>query len=169
MNMFITFGTADYLQKVKENHLQETMILMSNGDNAMLIHETAEKTVFNSGHHYEVLDTVGNVEQGSFAVLNNIPVTDEGRPVFEYRFSQRAGLIEQEPGFIAIRVLRPKDTNTYVILTMWDSETSFKKWQESKAYEKAHEKRGTSEGMDQQKPIFSGPSYVTTYHVISGE
>lgn len=169
MNMFITFGTADYLQKVKEKHPHETMVLMSNGDNAVLIHETIEETIFNSGHHYEVLDAVGSVEQSGFAVLNNIPVTDEGRPVFEYRFSQRAGLIEKEPGFIAIRVLRPMDTNTYVILTMWDSEISFKKWQESKAYEKAHEKRGTSEGMDQQKPVFSGPSYVTTYHVICND
>ncbi|HWO98803.1 MAG TPA: antibiotic biosynthesis monooxygenase [Bacillus sp. (in: firmicutes)] len=167
MNTFITFGTVDYLQKVKEKHPQETIILMSNGDNAMLLHETTRDTVFNSGYHYEVLDAVGSVEHGGFAVLNNIPVTDEGRSVFEYRFSQRAGLIEQEPGFIALRVLRPMDTDTYVILTMWDSEMSFKKWQESKNFEKAHQKRGASEEIDQQKTSFPRPSYVTAYHVIS--
>jgi heme-degrading monooxygenase HmoA len=169
MNMFITFGTVDYLNKLKEEHSEETMVLMSAADNAMLLHETAGSTLFNTPQRYEVLDASGDIHHGGFAVLNNIPVTDEGRPVFEYRFSQRAGLIEQEPGFAAIRVLRPLDSDTYVILTMWDNESSFKKWQESKAYEKAHQKRGTSEGMDQQKSIFSGPSYVTTYQVVSAE
>jgi heme oxygenase (mycobilin-producing) len=169
MNIFITFGTTDYLQTIKQKHAEEKMILMENPDNAILLHETEGNTVFNEGKHYEVLDAVGDIQQGGFAVLNNIPVREEGRPVFEYRFSQRTGLIEKEPGFAAIRVLRPMDTDTYVILTIWDKESSFKNWQQSKAYEKAHQKRGTSEGIDQQKSIFSGPSYVTTYHIVSCE
>lgn len=167
VNIFITFGTADYLQKIKEQHAAEKMVLMQSPDSAMLLHETEGKTVFNEGKHYEAIDAVGDIQQGGFAVLNNIPVREEGRPVFEYRFNQRAGLIEKEPGFAAIRVLRPLDSNTYVILTIWDKEESFKNWQQSKAYEKAHQKRGTSEGTDQQKSIFPGPSYVTTYHVVS--
>ncbi len=39
-------------------------------------------------------------------------------------------------------------------------------WQSSKAYNEAHKKRGTSEGVDQQPSIFSRPSYVTSYHVV---
>jgi heme oxygenase (mycobilin-producing) len=169
MNIFITFGTVDYLSKIKEQHSAEKMVLMQSPDNALLLHETDGETVFNEGKHYEVIDAVGDIQQGGFAVLNNIPVREEGRPIFEYRFSQRAGLIEKEPGFGAIRVLRPTNTDTYVILTIWDKESSFKNWQQSKAYEKEHQKRGTSEEIDQQKSIFSGPSYVTTYHVVSEE
>ncbi|MFC3883731.1 antibiotic biosynthesis monooxygenase family protein [Bacillus songklensis] len=169
MNVFVTFGTADYLQKVKEQYPAEKMVLMQSPNNALLLHETEGKTVFNQGKYYEAINAVGDIQHGGFAVLNNIPVRDEGRPIFEYQFNQRAGLIEKEPGFAAIRVLRPMDSDTYVILTMWDKENSFKNWQQSKAYEKAHQKRETSEGIDQQKSIFSGPSYVTTYRVISEE
>ncbi|WP_110114371.1 antibiotic biosynthesis monooxygenase [Bacillus sp. CGMCC 1.16541] len=168
MNVFITYGTQDYLRKVKEEYAQETMVLMhKEEDQFALLHETEEKTVFNEAHTYEVLDAVGNLPEGGFAVLNNIPVSDEGRPLFEHRFNQRARLIEKEPGFAAIRVLRPLKRDTYIILTMWKDEQSFKNWQESKAYDKAHKKRGTSEGVDQQS-IFPRPSYVTHYQVIEG-
>ncbi|MBM7702671.1 antibiotic biosynthesis monooxygenase family protein [Metabacillus iocasae] len=167
MNVFITYGTQDYLNKVKEEHSQETMVLMhKEEDQFSLLHETEGETVFNEEHAYEVLDAVGDLQEGGYTVLNNIPVSDEGRPLFEHRFNQRARLIEKEPGFAAIRVLRPLKHDTYVILTMWKDEQSFKNWQESKAYDKAHQKRGTSEGVDQQKSIFPRPSYVTNYRVV---
>lgn len=164
MNFYMTFGTTDYLKDLKNNLENGESLLMFGEDNAVLMHETNEQSSFNSGNNFEVLDSNGDLANGKFAVLNNIPVTDEGRPVFEYRFSQRAGLIENEHGFAAIRVLRPTDSDTYVILTLWEDVKYFKQWQESKAYDKAHEKRGTSEGVDQKQQIFPRPSYVTTYH-----
>ncbi|MCA1030925.1 antibiotic biosynthesis monooxygenase [Bacillus timonensis] len=166
MNLYMTSGTADYLHKIKEENLNEGMILFQAEDNSVLVHETVQDSLFNEPRKYEVLDSVGELTGKGFAVLNNIPVTDEGRPNFEYRFNQRARLIEQEPGFKAIRVLRPISSDTYIIMTIWENESSFKKWQESKAYERAHQKRGTSEGIDQQKSIFPRPSYVTTYNVV---
>ena len=60
-------------------------------------------------------------------VLNNIPVTPEGRPLFEARFKNRAGKIENQPGFKALRVLRPKDSDTYIVLTLWDRKNP-KQW-----------------------------------------
>lgn len=164
MNFYMTFGTGDYLTDVKNKLEKGESLLMYGEDNAVLMHETSEQSSFNSGKKFEVLDSNGDLGKGKFAVLNNIPVTDEGRPVFEYRFSQRAGLIDKEPGFAAIRVLRPSDSDTYVILTLWEDVKYFKQWQESKAYDKAHEKRGTSEGVDQKQQIFPRPSYVTTYY-----
>jgi heme-degrading monooxygenase HmoA len=164
MNFYMTFGTAEYLSDLKNNIDNGELLLMYGEDNAVLMHETNEQSSFNSGKKFEVLDSNGEWTKGSFAVLNNIPVTDEGRPVFEYRFSERAGLIESEQGFTAIRVLRPVGSDTYVILTLWEDVKYFKQWQESKAYDKAHEKRGTSKGGDQKQQIFPRPSYVTTYH-----
>ena len=73
--------------------------------------------------------------------MNNIPVTEEGRPLLEYRFKNRAGLIESEPGFIAIRVLRPIKSDTYVILTVWQKESDFLKWTNSKSFHQAHNKK----------------------------
>ncbi|MBP1990258.1 antibiotic biosynthesis monooxygenase family protein [Paenibacillus eucommiae] len=118
-------------------------------------------------HIYEAIDSTGTLTGGGYVVLNNIPVTEEGRAEFENRFQNRARMVEQEPGFIGIRVLRPLNGDTYVIMTIWSEESYFKKWQESQAYSHAHRKRGTSEGIDQQQPgIFPRPSFVTAYGVV---
>ncbi|BDG48518.1 antibiotic biosynthesis monooxygenase [Parageobacillus sp. KH3-4] len=161
--MYITAGTADYLQKIKDVHKNETMLLLEGEADAVLLHETDGETVFNEPRRYEVIDAAGELG-GAFVVCNNIPVTDEGRPLFEHRFQQRARLIENEPGFVAIRVLRPLSNDTYVIMTLWEGKEHFEQWQRSNAFAKAHERR-----KDEQKPsrqIFPRPSYVTTYSVV---
>lgn len=166
MYIYRTFGTIDFLSKLKSAHRHETMLLMTGEDDqSLLLHETESKSLFNEGTGYEVIDHAGSLKGPGFAVFNNIPVNDEGRTTFEYRFKNRARLIEQEPGFCAIRVLRPIKHDTYVILTIWESETDFQNWQSSKAYNEAHKNRGTSEGIDKQS-IFLRPSYVTKYTVL---
>ncbi len=165
MNFYVTFGSADYLSKTAAENKEEQMLLMQNEDKGILFHESEASSVFKEPKKYKVLDGTGDFQKGSYAVLNNIPVSDEGKPLFEQRFKERARMIEGEPGFIAIRVLRPKNDDTYVILTLWEDEKSFKNWQQSKAYDQAHKKRGTNEGVD-QKSIFPRPSFVTTYHAV---
>ncbi|KYG59335.1 antibiotic biosynthesis monooxygenase family protein [Planococcus maritimus] len=136
--------------------------VLTNGSEATAIHEQ-EASADDQAEAYEILDQKGRLEDGGFAVFNNIPVTDEGRELFESRFQNRAGLVEKEPGFAAIRILRPLDSDTYVILTMWEDESAFTNWQSSQAYSHAHKKRGTSEGIDKRPNIFPRPSFVTTY------
>lgn len=167
MNFFITYGTIEFLQRLKEQHPKEKLYLLhKEGDQGCLLHETTGETIFKEGHNYEALDHVGSIADGKYVVMNNIAVTDEGRPSFESRFNQRARLIEKEPGFAAIRVLRPLSNDTYIILTAWEEEKSFTDWQASQAYNQAHKKRGTSEGVDKQPAIFLRPSYVTSYHIM---
>ncbi|WP_456275968.1 antibiotic biosynthesis monooxygenase family protein [Bacillus sp. AK128] len=164
--IYITGGTTDFLQKiVEENKSQDFLVLQDNDDQSLLIHESTGEGVFQEGREYEIIDETGELRKTGYAVLNNIPVTDEGRPLFEYRFKNRARMVEDEQGFIAIRVLRPLNSDTYIILTQWETEKDFTNWQTSKAYDHAHKKRGTSEGVDQQ-PIFPRPSYATKYNVI---
>ncbi|GAA0314173.1 heme-degrading oxygenase HmoB [Bacillus carboniphilus] len=162
MNVYITNGTFPYLFSIKEKHPQENLFIMQNQDNAMLYHETEKDTLFKEGRKYEVIDSVGEIIQSGYAVLNNIPVTDEGRPIFEHRFQNRSGMIENEPGFVAMRVLRPKSNDTYIIFTLWENQTFFQKWKESTSYKEAHKKRETEKGTSTQT-IFSGPSYVSQY------
>jgi heme oxygenase (mycobilin-producing) len=168
LNLYITAGTYEYLKALKEKHSSENMILMQNPENSLLLHETEGKSVFKEPRKYEIIDSSGTFENAGFAVLNHIPVTDEGRPVFEYRFKNRSRSIENQPGFAAIRVLRPLSSNTYIILTLWENEQGFERWQKSKAFEKAHEKKETDVGVDKQK-IFSGPSYITKYVIPKEE
>ncbi|MBT2759404.1 antibiotic biosynthesis monooxygenase [Mesobacillus foraminis] len=163
MNAYITTGTLHFLKKIKDKHPGEKMVLMGHDDSAALLHETSGETVFASPRKYEVIDSTGTFENAGYAVLNNIPVTDEGRPLFEYRFSNRPGQVEKEPGFIALRVLRPLSSNTYIILTLWEAKSAFDKWQLSNASKEAHQEKG------QPSTIFSGAPYITTYSIAEEE
>ncbi len=112
---------------------------------------------------YEILSETGLVSAQGYVVINNIPVTEDGRPAFEERFLKRAGLVESEPGFQAIRILRPLKDDTYAIMTVWDNEESFKNWQTSNSYKNAHKNRGTSSALSTE--VFPRPSFVTTYQL----
>ncbi|MDO7486404.1 antibiotic biosynthesis monooxygenase [Peribacillus frigoritolerans] len=111
---------------------------MQNPDTAVLLHETTGKTIFSSPRKYEVVDGKGNLQDHGYVVMNNIPVSEEGRPVFEHRFKNRAGFIENEPGFVALRILRPINSETYVILTIWEKQADFLNWKNSSSFKMAH-------------------------------
>ncbi|KMY49032.1 antibiotic biosynthesis monooxygenase family protein [Peribacillus loiseleuriae] len=170
MKVFITTGTREFLQKVKEKHSTERLYFMENVEHALLLHETTDNTIFSSPRKFEVVDGRGELKEDGYVVMNNIPVTEEGRPGFEFRFKNRAGLIEKEPGFTALRILRPLNSDTYVILTMWKNQGAFTNWKNSNSFQSAHNKDNKSlDNPDLNKKIFSGPAYVTQYSLINEE
>lgn len=169
MNIFMTNGTFDYLKRIKEKHPQEMLLLMENDNSALLLHETARSTIFNEPRRFEIIEGVGDLDTSGFVVMNHIPVTDEGRPVIEYRFKNRHRLIEKQAGFIALRVLRPLKNNTYVILTMWKDEYSFQLWKQSADFKNAHKEKETPQTIGVQANVFAGPSYVSTYLIREEE
>ena len=168
MNVFITSGTYNFMKAKKDKHPNETMLIMQNPDTTVLLHETEGKSLFASPRKYEVVDGKGELSHDEgYVVMNNIPVSEEVRPVFEHRFKNRAGFIENEPGFLALRVLRPKNSDTYVILTIWKKQTDFSNWKKSSSFQLAHDKNKASS--DISKPtqkIFSGEAYVTEYTLL---
>ncbi len=165
MHVYITTGTYEYLKGIAKEHPQEKMLLMENENGALLLHETEGETVFKEPRNYEVLDLAGDFREKGFIVMNNIPVTDEGRPIFEYRFKNRSKQIENQPGFTAIRVLRPLSSNTYIVLTVWKNEEAFKSWKSSESFKGAHSQRGAESGMEPQTKIFASSSYTTIYTI----
>lgn len=165
MYIYMTAGTIDFLRTIKNKYPNEKMMTIENEDGALLLHETGGDTVFKEPRKYEILDSVGTIGDKGFVVMNNIPVTDEGRPIFEYRFKNRAKQIENETGFIAIRVLRPLSSSTYIIMTVWDDENSFKNWKNSSSFKQAHGSKEKVPVADPQPKIFASASYVTKYTV----
>lgn len=170
MKIYITTGTYDFLRSILQKYEHEMMILMENEENALLLHETEKKSVFKSPQSYEVIDSSGQLDKKSgFFVLNHIPVTDEGRPILEYRFKNRTGDLEKAPGYKAFRLLRPLKSDTYIVLTCWKDEQSFQNWKHSKAFEKAHSNQGNEKAAEGKKKIFPRPSYVKTYLIPKEE
>lgn len=163
MELYKWEGHRDDAMPILASLPNARLIYMTSGEETVLLQESQGSTVLPNAEAYEILNAVGDINHGYFAVFNNIPVSKEGKATFESRFSNRAGLVEKEPGFAAIRVLRPINSDTYVILTLWEDEQAFKNWQQSNAYSNAHAKRGTEKGIDKQPNIFPRPSFVKTY------
>ncbi len=102
-------------------------------------------------------------------VSNRIPVAKGQEAAFEERFRGRAGLVEHHPGFVRLEILRPKPvtmhgsqmggSESYVVLTYWESEQAFVAWTESEDFRRAHASRPPKE-------MFSGPSVFEMHEVI---
>ncbi len=77
-------------------------------------------------------------------VANRIYVSPEYAAAFEQRFRDRAGLVDQMPGFVSNQVLRPvNEGDPYVVFTIWKSRQDFLNWVRSDAFVKGHAQSGT--------------------------
>ncbi|MCA0969657.1 antibiotic biosynthesis monooxygenase [Halobacillus litoralis] len=163
MKVSMTSGTLEYLTKLKKKHPDSKLFIMQDQDKTVAYCEDA--SIFEEGRNYETVDYVGELKAEGYVVMNNIPVADEGRPVFEDRFKNRAGNVENREGFQAIRILRPLQGNTYVVLTQWRNAQDFEDWKNSKSFDDAHKKSGPKH---KKKPSFiDGDAYITKYHMVN--
>lgn len=77
------------------------------------------------------------------AVMNRIPVNPEYAEAFEARFQDRAALVDEMPGFVSYRLLRPTAADDpYIVMTFWESKTDFEAWTESPEFKKGHAEAG---------------------------
>lgn len=163
MYIYITNGTYEYLKGIEEKYPDETMVTVENDTDALLLHETAGESIFKTPRKYEIIDSKGSFKKSGFVAMYHIPVTEEGRSIFEYHFKNRTRQVENAPGFLAIRVLRPLTSNTYIIITMWENETAFKDWIHSSSFLNPYPENEETNGEDLQKKIFSSAAYVKEY------
>ncbi|MCT2535582.1 antibiotic biosynthesis monooxygenase [Aquibacillus koreensis] len=162
MNAYMTSGTLDFLVKIANKHPNLHLFFMQAEDQTVVYYEDMKPTIFETARKFEVVVSNGDLREDGFVVMNNIPVTDEGKPIFESQFKQRAGMIENTPGFYALRVLRPVQGNKYVVMVQWRDQASYEKWKNSDSFAKSHAKSGKKE----KAPYAAGPSYVTNYHMV---
>lgn len=78
-------------------------------------------------------------------VANRIQVAPENAEAFESAFRQRAGHVDETPGFVRNQVLRPtREGEPYVVLTTWRSREAFEAWTRSESFKKAHANAGST-------------------------
>lgn len=100
-------------------------------------------------------------------VANRIPVSAGWEEEFVERFRNRAGLIDDSPGFLRNMVLAPRehphqdddDTLYHVVLTFWESEEAFWEWTRSESFEKAHSNLPPED-------MFAGKSVLEMHEVV---
>ncbi|MGE8205145.1 antibiotic biosynthesis monooxygenase family protein [Heyndrickxia sp. NPDC080065] len=168
MNFYITTGTYDFLEKIFNKYKDEKIILMQNAQNSLLIHETEKKSIFGAPRKYEVLDRNGELENCGFVVFYNIPISDEGKPVFEYGYKNKKHLIENAFGNTASRLLKPKKGDTYIIFTMWKDEKDYKRWKNTDSYKTFISEHKTENPLSSNS-LFNGTPYETEYTIPNDE
>ena len=95
-------------------------------------------------------------------VANRIYVKQEYAEAFEQRFRERAGLVDQMPGFVSNQVLRPvNEGDPYVVFTIWNSRQDFLNWVRSDAFVKGHAQSGSL-----PKDAFSQSNALEMHEVI---
>lgn len=137
---------------------------MSGNSGALAYYEGSKKNVFASGRAFEVMAHSGSIKQKGFVVMNNIPVKEEGKPVFEDAFQKQQHTIETMPGFKAFRLLRPNKGNTYVVLTQWESEADFNNWKNSDAFKQVHQDQSVM-----TPAYFAERPFVSKYYMVEDE
>lgn len=110
----------------------------------------------------EVLSSEEQREGTVITVANRIYVKQEYAEAFEQRFRERAGLVDQMPGFVSNQVLRPvNEGDPYVVFTIWNSRQDFLNWVRSDAFVKGHAQSGSL-----PKDAFSQSNVLEMHEVI---
>ena len=91
--------------------------------------------------------------------LFRAPVEPGQEKEFEQGFARRARLVDQAPGFVSLRVLRPEAGQGYIVLTKWEGQEAYESWLKSGAFAQAHGGKGANAA---PKPM------IDTYTVIDG-
>lgn len=151
------------MKSLRRQYPNEKMIVMHGKGNSLLLHETAGKSVFQTPRKYQVIDAAGDFEEEGFFALNNISVSDEGKPIFEHWSLSHIDSVQNISGIIAHRLLRSLDSNTYIILTQWSKKVYFNLWQDSTSYLQLLGTNQAGTGLEKKPHMFSSAPYVTTY------
>ncbi|MHC0036784.1 antibiotic biosynthesis monooxygenase family protein [Pseudoneobacillus sp. C159] len=162
MKVYITTGTIEFLMGMKEKKATESMVLMQNQEQALLYHETNGKTIFQAPRRYELIDSNGELNQIGFVAMNHESIKDEEQPIFVERTKKILAPIESYKGFKAYRFLKPEKILTYLLITLWENEISYRNWQKTASYQDVFQQKS----VDLNTKLFSPQSYVSTYFLI---
>jgi heme oxygenase (mycobilin-producing) len=75
--------------------------------------------------------------------INAITVPADSGDELARRFAARAGAVDDQPGFEGFELLKPNDERTtWLVITRWADDESFKAWVSSPAFGHGHRSEG---------------------------
>ncbi|MER1999169.1 MAG: Target of RNAIII-activating protein [Lysinibacillus sp.] len=129
MFFYMTSGTPEFMEKMFADKRDVGLYLLHGQGNSILFYETdKKKSIFATPRKFEVIDGRGRFEQRGYFAIENIPVADEERYVFEEAVVKTVSALHGDLACIAFRVLRPVKSETFLIVTQWAGPVSYEKW-----------------------------------------
>jgi heme oxygenase (mycobilin-producing) len=96
--------------------------------------------------------------------INAITVPSDSGDELARRFAERAGAVDGQDGFEGFELLKPTDDRTtWLVVTRWRDDASFRAWTESSDFARGH--RGGGEG---RRPPVGMSSELWSYEVAGG-
>jgi len=90
----------------------------------------------------------------SIIKINAITVPSEAGDEVAKRFAARAGAVDDMEGFEGFELLRPTDDrDTWLVITRWADEESFRGWVESPQFAHGHRAAGEVAGGEGRPPV----------------
>lgn len=166
MFFYMTSGTPEYMEKMFEKKRAIGLYLLHGQGNSVLFYETdKKKSIFATPRKFEVLDGRGTFEQRGYFAIENIPVADESRLVFEEEVIKSVASLHNDISSIAFRVLRPIKSEIFLVVTQWAGPVSYEKWKDSAA--EFSSLIGSAASTTQA--IFTSKTYTSTYSAPADE
>ena len=104
----------------------------------------------------------------SVVKINAITVPADSGDELARRFAARAGAVDDQDGFEGFELLKPTDERTtWLVITRWRDEESFKAWLSSPAFTHGHRSAAERGGGEAPKPV-GVHSEVWSYEVAGG-
>ncbi|MCC6441897.1 MAG: antibiotic biosynthesis monooxygenase [Armatimonadetes bacterium] len=92
-------------------------------------------------------------------VANRIPVAIGFEQEFEERFTRRTVRLQENPGFIRNELLRPVQSDYYIVQTYWENMEAFEAWTRSESFRAAH-------ASPPRREMFAGPNVLEIHEVF---
>ncbi|GAE93657.1 hypothetical protein JCM21714_2759 [Gracilibacillus boraciitolerans JCM 21714] len=154
MNAYMTNGTYEFLEKLKEKQTISPFLLIHNGVKTIAYYEDTHLSIFESSRNYQILAQIGHLAEVGFMSMSHLPVTEEGQPIFEMDFKQKVKEMDTVDGVIGARILQPQQGHTYILLVEWQEQKDYQAWKSS---EPLPNKKNAS--------YISGDIYTETFEV----
>lgn len=103
----------------------------------------------------------------SVVKINVLTVPDGMRDTLEERFANRAGEVDQTPGFESFQLLRPTDdSDEYFVVTQWESDEAFEAWMSSRAFQQGHAKPGGGDEAEAPQRPAASQAQLRAFEVV---
>ncbi|HTP15777.1 MAG TPA: antibiotic biosynthesis monooxygenase family protein [Streptosporangiaceae bacterium] len=107
------------------------------------------------------------MERMTVVKINAITVPADSGDELARRFAARAGAVDSQDGFEGFELLKPVDERTtWLVLTRWRDEASFRAWLSSPAFGHGHRSAADRSGGEPDPPV--GVSSELWSYVVAG-
>lgn len=137
MYLHLTFGTEDFLQKLKNKYLNESFILASNVQKSILLYpSTTKKSIFQMPQAFEILEQTSKAAPKKVISTHRFHVDKENQSTIEFHLKNAYFEICHLYHPVESFLLLEQKNKSIMILFVWEHELTYKQFQTSMLYER---------------------------------